>query len=286
MLPAEAKTLIANIGSLVDQLEQLGEGEAAGTPAKDEDEEEEVKASKKASKTVTKSLDKIMELITDLSEAEKAALMAALNVEGAEEEEPAEVELPGEEEEEVAVSKQEDGSTASDDAEKRIEDQTTINEESLDEIEKAVDAAKSLVEAGVLRWASKSDENKAMRTIAKAVTGLAKVISQQAESIRVMEMKVSAYDEAFGITDEVVKKSLEGIQGGNGKGKTLVNSGTGPVESTQETLRVLKDLLGAGGEKGQEESKDSGLQNTKRQEQVRKSLGEAMGQGGIFTGRV
>ncbi len=282
MLPAEAKTLIANIGSLVDQLEQLGEGEAAGAPEKDEDEEDEMKASK----TVAKSLDKIMELITDLSEEEKAALMAALNVTSAEPEPELELE-PGEEEEEVTVSKQEDGSTASDDAEKRIEDQTTINEESLDEIEKAVDAAKSLVEAGVLRWASKSDENKAMRTIAKAMTGLAKVISQQAESIRLMEVKVGAYDEAFGITDEVVKKSLEGLQGGNGKGKTLANSGTGPVESTQETLKVLKDLLGASGEKGQEEpGKDSGLQNTKRQEQVRKSLGEAMGQGGIFTGRV
>lgn len=282
MLPAEAKTLIANIGSLVDQLEQLGEGEAAGAPEKDEDEEDEMKASK----TVAKSLDKIMELITDLSEEEKAALMAALNVTAAEPEPDLELE-PGEEEEGVAVSKQEDGSTASDDAEERIEDQTTINEESLDEIEKAVDAAKSLVEAGVLRWASKDKEGKTMRIIAKAVTGLAKVISKQAESIRVMEMKVSAYDEAFGITDEVVKKSLEGIQGGNGKGKTLENSGAGPVESTQETLRVLKDLLGASGAKGQEEpEKDSGLQNTKRQEQVRKSLGEAMGQGGIFSGRV
>lgn len=284
MLPAEAKTLIANIGSLVDQLEQLGEGEAAGAPEKDEDEDEEEEV--KASKTVAKSLDKIMELITDLSEEEKAALMAALNVTAAEPEPELELE-PGEEEEEVTVSKQEDGSTASDDAEERIEDQTTINEESLDEIEKAVDAAKSLVEAGVLRWASKDKEGMAMRTIAKAVTGLAKVISKQAESIRVMEMKVSAYDEAFGITDEVVKKSLEGIQGGNGKGKTLVNSGAGPVESTQETLKVLKDLLGTGGEKGQEEpGKDSGLQNTKRQEAVRKSLSEAMGQGGIFTGRV
>lgn len=280
-MPAEAKTLIANIGSLVDQLEQLGEGEAAGAPEKDEDEEDEMKASK----TVAKSLDKIMELITDLSEEEKAALMAALNVTSAEPEPELELE-PGEEEEGVAISKQEDGSTASDDAEERIEDQTTINEESLDEIEKAVDAAKSLVEAGVLRWASKDKEATAMRTIAKAVTGLAKVISKQAESIRVMEMKVSAYDEAFGITDEVVKKSLEGIQGGNGKGKTLVNSGAGPVESTQETLKVLKDLLGTGGEKGQEEpGKDSGLQNTKRQEAVRKSLSEAMSPGGIF-GRV
>ena len=285
MLPAEMKTLIANIGSLVDQMQQLSEGEAAGTPNEDEEEKQV-----KASKTVAKALDKAIAASKDLSEEETAALIAYLNAGNAEPEPELELE-PGEEEEEIAVSKQEDGSTASDDAEERIEDQTTINEESLGEIEKAalkeVDAAKSLVEAGVLRWASKGGEGKAMRVIAKAMAGMAKAISQQAESIRVMEMKVGAYDEAFGITDEVVKKSLEGIQGGNGKGKTLVNSGTGPVESMQDTLKVLKDMIGAGGVKEQEESqKDVGLRNTKRQELVRKNLGQAMGQGGIFTGRV
>jgi hypothetical protein len=85
-----------------------------------------------------------------------------------------------------------------------------------------------------------------------------------------------------------VTKSFEAVAAGNGrKPRALVNSDGDAVESTQETIRVLKDLINGRGRKDRDEEDEleegTALMAGRRKEAVQKSLRGAL-KGGLFLG--
>lgn len=194
-LAPEFRTILANVKSLISQLEMMAEGgrqqdveiEAPGA---------ETLASVARSKVTVKAAggkmdDQIRMKIMGgekLSPEERLSVLDALPGENADiEVEPPELpELPGEEEEELAALSK-DESTASDPAEARLEDLEETTDEAVQEVGESVLAKAILSLAGrkapVKKAAPQTDVAKALEPIAKAVTANSQAIQNMLEAL-------------------------------------------------------------------------------------------------------
>lgn len=264
-LAPEFRTILANVKSLISQLEMMAEGgrqqdveiEAPGA---------ETLASVARSKVTVKAAggkmdDQIRMKIMGgekLSPEERLSVLDALPGENADiEVEPPELpELPGEDEEELAaLALAKDESTASDPAEARLEDLEGTTDEAVQEVGESVLAKAILSLAGkkapVKKAAPQTDVAKALEPIAKAVAANSQAIQNMLE--------------ALGYAQDAVKKASTE----QAKPKTPVQKSSGL--SGSDVGEVVREVMKAfGPQKATPEEEGTGLVESF---QVRKSNG-------------
>lgn len=245
-LAPEFRTILANVKSLISQLEMMAEGgrqqdveiEAPGA---------ESTASVARSKVTVKAAggkmdDQIRMKIMGgekLSPEERLSVLDALPGENADiEVEPPELpELPGEDEEELAALSK-DESNASDPAEARLEDLEETTDEAVQEVGESVLAKAILSLAGrkapVKKAAPQTDVAKALEPIAKAVAANSRAIKNMLEALGYAEDAVKKASTEQAKPQTPVQKS-SGLSGSDvGEVVREVMKAVGPQKATPE----------------------------------------------------